>query len=99
MITAPPSHIGTMCCLERWLTPFQRQSAFSRHIGHFPFDCVEQHEDPTLRDATRDENDSATAIVGRPAFEPSGRMKDMLDAMDNRGQVRAFRNIHNALET
>src|SRR4051794_40561610 len=66
-------------------------------VGHFGIDGVEQHLDPALRHAPRDENNAAAPIAGGPAIEPGRRMKDMLDAMDHR-RLWAFENVHDALE-
>ena len=38
-------------------------------------------------------------VIGWPAIEPGRRMKDMLDAMDHRRPIGAFKNVHDALET
>jgi hypothetical protein len=69
-----------------------------RHVGHLRPNRVKQHFDPTLRDAPRNENDPATAIIGRPALKPGWRMKDMLDAVDDRRPVGALYKVHNTLD-
>ena len=69
-----------------------------RHVGHLRSDRVKQYFDPTLRDAPRNEQDSATAIIGRPALEPGWRMKDMLNTVDHRRPIGALYKVHNTLE-
>src|SRR5262245_48260317 len=68
------------------------------HVGHLRPDRVKQHFDPTLWDAPRNEHDPAAAIIGRPALEPGGRMKDMLDAVNHRRPIGALYKVHNTLE-
>src|SRR5262245_23091385 len=70
----------------------------NRHVSHFCSDRFEQRFDPALRDSTRDEDDAACAIIRRPALEPGGRVKHVLDAVDHRRPVGALRHIHDALE-
>src|SRR6185295_7407760 len=65
---------------------------------HFLPDCLQQDLDPTLRNAPGDKNDSTATVIGWPAIEPRGRMKDMLDAMDHRRPTGAFENVYDALK-
>ena len=76
-----------------------RQLASDRHVSHFITDGRQQKLSPTPRNAPRDENNPAAAIIGRPAIEPGRRVKDMLDAMDHRRPIGALKNVHDALET
>src|SRR5262249_59597955 len=77
---------------------FPRQLTCKRHVSYFRADRLEQRFDPALRDATRDEDDAAIAIIRRPALEPGGRVKDVLNAVDHRRPAGALRNVHDALE-
>src|SRR4051812_35153921 len=76
----------------------RRQLACTGQVRDLCTDRVKQHLGPTLRNTAPDKNDPAAAIIGRPALQPGGRVKDMLDAVNHRWPVRALRNIHDALE-
>jgi hypothetical protein len=44
------------------------------------------------------EDDSAAAIIGWPAWQPAWGMEYVLDAVEDRGLIAAFQNVHDALE-
>ena len=77
----------------------RRTLAFNRHRSHLRINRLQQHLDPALRNVPDNENNPAASVIGRPAIEPGGRVKDMLDAVDHRRSVGAFGNVHDALET
>jgi hypothetical protein len=92
--------IGTVSCtaFDGGATGQQRCLDRKRHTCHFRSDRVEQDFDPALRDMACNKDDPAAAIIGRPAFEPGWRMKDMLDAVNHRRPIGTLGNVHYALE-
>ena len=70
-----------------------------RHCGNFGIECGQQSLYPTAWNAARDEDHAAAPIIRRPAGQPVWRMKHVLDAVNDGGPLRAFQDVHNALET
>jgi hypothetical protein len=74
-------------------------STCSGRSGYFFIERFEQGFDPAARNAPGNEDDPAATIVGRPVRQPRGRMKDVLNTVDDRRSVGAFQDVHDALES
>jgi len=70
-----------------------------RHRGNFGIERGQQSLYPTAWNIARDEDHAAASIIGRPAGQPARRMKHVLDAVNDSGPLRAFQDVHDALET
>jgi hypothetical protein len=62
-------------------------------VGDFRIERFEPRFDPAARNAPRNKDDSAATIIGPPVRQPGGRMKDVLDTVDDRRLVGALQNI------
>lgn len=59
---------------------------------------VEQLPNGAFRQVARDENQSGSVIVVRPAIEPNRGMKDVLHPVHNHGRIRHLGQLHDALQ-